>query len=447
MIHSFARVARRAAPSLAPIVALVASRTALAQPAPAPPPSASTSSPPAAAASAPAPAPAAPSSSAPSAEDLAEIQRALGADKAQIEKTQPPPPPPTAAPSAVSRAIQSLNPSLSFIGDFALAAFSKAQNLEQGGHDPNTSGFNLQALELAATADVDPYFRFATNIVFGRDGVEIEEAYATTTSLPGSLQLRAGQFLTRFGRINPTHPHQWDFVDQPFVITKMMGADGNRGVGAELSWLTPLPWYVEVVLSSTMAVGACCARSFYADDDLGVKGPQDLETMLALKQFFPLSDDWSLSIGTSGAVGPNPTKKGAESFLLGGDLYLKYRPITRQSFTIVSLQAEAITRRRETPTGTLADTGMYAQLLWRFAQRWTTGARYEFGSGTPGDYLDPYWTSARHRAAAALTFFPTEFSRIRLQGNVDVPTFLPNPIYEGFLALEISAGAHGAHAF
>ena len=54
---------------------------------------------------------------------------------------------------------------------------------------------------------VDPYFRFDSNLVFSQFGVEIEEAYATTLDLPANLQVRAGQFLTRFGRINATHPH------------------------------------------------------------------------------------------------------------------------------------------------------------------------------------------------------------------------------------------------
>jgi hypothetical protein len=374
-------------------------------------------------------------------QDLADIQRALGADKAAAP---PQPPPSIPVPAPVARAVSSLNPNISFIGDFALAAFSSDPK-QTGGHDPQQNGFNLQALEMAVGADVDPYFKFNANIVIGSEGVELEEAYATTSALPGNLQVRAGQFLTRFGRINATHPHQWDFVDQPLVIGKMLGGDGNRGLGAEISWLTPLPWYTEVIVSETMPKGECCARSFWGDADRSVKSPKDLETTIALKQFHALSDNWSLSLGLSGAVGPNPT--GRESYLLGADVYLKYRPITQASATIVSLQAEAITRRRETPKGTLADTGVYAQILWRFAQRWATAARYDFVSGTAGDTLDPDWTSARHRAAANVTFFPTEFSRLRLQGSADVPTWEKKPIYAAVLALEVAVGAHGAHPF
>jgi hypothetical protein len=393
-----------------------------------------------------APPPPTPSSPAPppSQAELDEIQRALKADKAAVPAPPPAPPP---QQGSVGAAAAALNPQISFIGDFALAVFSQKENLQAGGHDPTQTGFNLQALELAAGADVDPYFTFNTNIVFLTDEVELEEAYATTTSLPGSVQVRAGQFLTRFGRINTMHPHAWDFVDQPLVIGKMLGPDGNRGLGIELSWLTPLPWYVEVVLSETMAAGECCARSFYADDDQGVESLLDLETMLALKQFHALSSDWSLGMGVSGAAGPNPSAPNAETYLIGGDLYLKYRPISRESPTIVSLQAEGITRRRETPSGLLTDVGLYAQLFWRFAQRWATAGRYDFVTGADNDPLDPDWVRDRHRASAALTFYPTEFSRLRLQGSVDVPRYLPDPIYAAVLALEVAVGAHGAHPF
>jgi outer membrane receptor protein involved in Fe transport len=391
---------------------------------------------------APAPAPKAPPPSL-SPQELAEIQGALGADKAAVPTA---PPPSVPIPGPIARAVQSMNPSISFIADFALAGFS-SKSLQMGGHDPYQNGFNLQALEMSASADVDPYFKFDAHIVFGHDGVEVEEAYATTSALPGNLQVRAGQFLTRFGRINPTHPHAWDFVDQPLVIGKMLGGDGNRGLGAEVSWLMPLPWYTELVVSETQATGGCCARSFYGDTDLGVKSPKDLETTLALKQFHALTSDWSLSLGLSAALGPNPTYRGAESYVLGADLYLKYRPISRESSTMVTLTAEALTRRRETPTGTLADSGLYAQVAWRFAQRWTTGARYDFVSGARGDYLDPDWISARHRATADLTFYPTEFSRLRVQGSADVPTWQTTHIYAAFLALEVAVGAHGAHPF
>ena len=358
---------------------------------------------------------------------------------------------PAASPNA---GVQSFVPDLSFIADFALAYFSEHENLQTGGHDPVKNGFNLQQLELSIGAAVDPYFRFDANIVFGQEGVEIEEAYATTLALPEHLQLRAGQLITRFGRINTIHPHAWDFVDQPFALGRVFGGEGNRGLGTELSWLSPLPWYVELVGSVTDASGEGTARSFYGADDLGVHSPFDLQYTAGLKQFFPLGDDWSLAWGLSGASGPNPLGRDNRSEVYGTDLYLKWRPISFQSEQFVALHTEWFYRRRKVPESMLQDMTGFASVVFRFAQRWAVAGRYEYGSvaldagfNAASDYLDPEWVADRTRGTASTTFWPTEFSRIRLQGSVDMPGWEDDPIWATFLALEVVTGAHGAHKF
>jgi hypothetical protein len=385
-----------------------------------------------------------------SSSDLAEIQAALSSDAASSSSA-----PAGAATSSEPRgagAVQSLNPDISVIGDFAAAAFSRDGNHQTGGHDPIENGFNLQALELSFGASVDPYFRFDSHLAFGRDGFELEEAYGTTLDLPARLQARVGQFLSRFGRLNASHPHTWDFVDQPFALGRLFGEEGNRGVGAELSELLPLPWYVELVASVSRADGEGTARSFYGAENPGVKHLDELLYIGAIKQFFPLSDDWSLFFGMSAALGPNASGPHARSEIFGGDLYLKYRPITEQSYVSVALQSEWMYRRREIGADTLQDVNGYSQLVYRFAQRWSTAVRYELGtpsydtSGhTVEDPLDPTWSSLRRRGSLALTFYPSEFSRLRLQGSRDSGPF-PS-VWAGFLAVELAVGAHGAHAF
>jgi hypothetical protein len=366
--------------------------------------------------------------------DDADIAKALADDAAAQKAAQP-------AAAAVDTSVgpapaQSMNPDLSFIADFAVASFSQ-QALEDGDHDPHEDGFALQALELAASKAVDPYFKFNANINFSNDGVEIEEAYATTLDLPWNLQARAGKFLTQFGRINPTHPHAWDFADAPFAITRAFGGEGNRGVGVELSYLTPLPWYVELIGSATDPRSG----SFLPEDD-HIDHVWTAQTTLAAKQFFELGPNWSLLWGLSYAEGPHGGDA-LRTHVAGTDLYLKYRPITFGSDTIVSLQSEWIYRRVEEASGSIADVSGYAQLFWRFAKRWGTGLRYEYGSHDPDD---PDWMADRHRGAVALTFWPTEFSRLRAQVQADDPRWL-TPSYEAFVTLELSVGVHGAHKF
>jgi len=391
-------------------------------------------------------------------EELQELQRALEADKqsAPPAAVQPPPSaaPVSAGPGGLAAALQSMNPDMSLILDVAGAWFSREPSLQTGGHDPQRTGFNLQQLELSVGRSVDPYFRFDGNIVFSQFGVEIEEAYATTLSLPAQLQVRAGQFLTRFGRINPTHVHSWEFVDQPLAVGRVFGAEGNRGLGAELSWLSPLPWYAEWVGSATSANGQATARSFYGSQDQGVRSPLDLQLTCALKQFFEVSDDLSVLWGLSAASGPNPAGNQTFTHVYGTDLYVKYRPLRDTGWTSLSLQAEANWRRRQVVGDVLSDVTAYAQVVYRWHQQWSAAARTELGTPAAGlsgrvvaDALDPAWTGSRHRHSANLTFYPTEFSRIRLQGAADVPTWEDRPRFSAILAFEVVVGAHGAHKF
>jgi len=388
--------------------------------------------------------------------ELREIQAALAADSGSppSQPVEPLPPAPDAGPAgASSGGVMSLNPDLALIADFGAAAFSDDAHLQTGAHDPQRNGFNLQALELSLGAAVDPYFRFDSHIAFDLEGVDVEEAYGTTLGLPWRLQARLGQFLNRFGRLNASHPHAWTFVDQPFALGRVFGAEGNKGLGVELSWLTPLPWYVELVGSSMMAEGDETHRSFLDGSQRSVHGPQDLELLAAAKQFFPLSDDWSLAWGLSGAFGPNPSGPGNRSALYGTDVYLKYRPITSQSTFVLSLTSEWFYRRRQVPGDIVQDVSSFTELFLRFAERWAAAARYEHGSapfGTSGkaivDALDPDWTAARQRAALSLSHYPSEFSRFRLQVSRDRPGWRSG-IWAGFLTAELAIGAHGAHAF
>lgn len=392
-------------------------------------------------------------------EEQKEIEAALGQDAAAADAQQQPDPG-TAGDASTSSV--TVSPSridfhgldISLILDVAAAAFTAEEPLQGGAHDPIQNGFTFQQLEMSLSSVVDPYFRFDGNIVFSQFGVEVEEAYVTTLDLPASLQVRAGQFLTRFGRINATHPHSWDFADQPFGHSRIFGGEGNRGLGAELSWLTPLPWHVEVLGSITDATGASTARSFFGAEPSRVLSPFDLQLTGALKQFFELSDDWSLLWGLSTATGPNPTGYRNRTDLFGTDLYVKYRPTKRNTWSSLALQTEALYRRRQVPGDVLTDVNGYGQVVWRFAQRWATAARYEFGTPARGedgrvalDPLDPEWTEARHRVSANVTFWPTEFSRLRLQGATDAVGWREQTDYSVFLTLEAVVGAHGAHAF
>ena len=383
-------------------------------------------------------------------DDLSDIEAAIGADQAEAAETGASQAPAQGAGQAAGALRALLNPDISVVLDVAAAAFSdQSQALQTGGHDPIHNGFNLQQLELSFVKSVDPYFRFDSHLVFGPDGFELEEAYATTLGLPAGLQVRAGQFLTQFGRINATHPHTWAFVDQPFAIGRVFGGDGNHGVGVELSYLTPLPFYVLLVGSVTDPHGEGTARSFLGADERELHNPLELQKTIAAKEFFALSDDWSLLTGVSFASAANAFGQHTRTDVYGADAFLKWRPVTYQSNQQVTLQTEWLLRRAQVGDARLQDLSGYAYAQWRFAARWATAGRWDFGTPADGpvpDPLDPAWTADRHRFTSDVTFWPTEFSRLRLQGSVDHAAW-QDPVWAAFLALEVVVGAHGAHVF
>lgn len=368
-------------------------------------------------------------------EELRALEASLAQDVASVSAE--PAPNPRGAPSA--------NPDISLILNVAGAYFSDEPQL-LGGHDPNRTGFTLQQLEMHVGSNVDPFFAFDANLVFAQFGVEVEEAYFTSLSLPANLQVRGGQFLTRFGRINATHPHAWMFLNQTLVNGKFFGSEGNRGLGAEISWLSPLPWFAEVVGSATEAVGECCARSYFGGDDVGIHGVEDLLYTTALKQFFELTSSWSLLWGTSAQFGPNATGLGNRTEIYGTDLFVRYRPTDATDQRAVSLQIEAMTRRRQVPGDLLVDHGGYADLAWRINTTWETAARWETATGVSNDPLDAAWTATRHRGSWQWTYYPSHFSRFRLQGFAD--HLGQEAMYWGvMLGAEMLVGAHGAHSY
>src|SRR5438045_3443793 len=133
------------------------------------------------------------------------------------------------------------------------SARDPSAQLELGDHDPIKRGFSLRNAEIAVDGAVDPYFKGFGNIVFKLDknnetSTELEEAFLQTTSLPWNLQLKGGQFFANFGRQNPQHPHQWAFVDQPLVLTRLLGQEGLRTIGAQVSWLFLTTFFLEAYM-------------------------------------------------------------------------------------------------------------------------------------------------------------------------------------------------------
>src|SRR6266853_2993346 len=367
---------------------------------------------------------------------------------------------------------------ISFDGLFALAG-STARDLdhiEVGDHDPMQRGFNARNIELAFDGAVDPYFEGFANIVFKLDNdnqtdVEVEEAFMQTTSLPFNVQLKAGQFFAAFGRLNPTHPHTWDFADTPLINGLFLGPDGLRGVGAQTSWTLPLPWYSQLIFASQNGRGNT-GFSFRNPGDDGmffdrittdreVRGLQDFVWIPRFENSFNLSETQTVLAGVSGAFGSNETGANSRTQIYGADLLYKWKSSHAEGgFPFVKWQTEFMYRRYEAGRGmddtfpvaeTFHDWGMYSQVLWGFKKGWVVGVRGDYVNMQDSKFTDDPDRQSRSRVSADLTWYTTEFSKIRLQYNQDFLEenfFLSAQQVESvFLQWEFILGAHGAHKF
>lgn len=394
-------------------------------------------------------------------------------------------------------------------GGSSSATDQQLQNgLQGGGHDPRKRGFTVQQVELSASGAVDPYFNAETHIVYfldpatGESQFELEEAFFTTQKLPYKLQFKGGTFLTEFGRINPTHPHAWKWLDQPIINTRLFGPDGMRGPGYRVSWLTPLPWYSQIFFGMQNANGSMVSflsnEGNVADRPIGgypftdqpVKTLRDFTYLARVENSWNLCETVTTKLGFSGIYGANYTGPRGNTWIYGTDLVVKWRPAKNyQGWPFLLLEAELMGRTFRAdrsfftpgdpgdpeaeipipptpdtyiPGQTLRDWGVYAQLLWGFRPGWSVGLRGEYASGGGNNIsFDPVNDTAqvvsrntdpfrdnRTRISPLLIWQPSEFSRLRLQYNHDWAAHLPGKTADTVWAgVEFLYGAHPAHKY
>ncbi|MBA4393648.1 MAG: hypothetical protein C0407_08865 [Desulfobacca sp.] len=351
--------------------------------------------------------------------------------------------------------------------------------IPSGISSPNR-GFNLNYGEMHIYSPVDPYFDLTATIPFSESGVELEEAYFRTRALPWGFQIKGGKFRSSFGRINVQHRHLWDFADAPLINRAFFGEDGLVEKGVQVNWLAPTPFYLllggEILQGENTASFGTNAISLeknsfsFAKDSAQqpnlflsfIKSSVDIGS-LSLLGGLSYAQGQTRQNGDNGSI--NQSAYG-DTKIFGLDLTAKY---FIDSYRYVSWQNEFMHRYMNLNVGMdpapadptqslsifgkeLKQSGFYSQLVYRFAQRWRTGVRYDLLNQNdvyingqkqtlPGD-LD--------RISAMLEFKPTEFSTLRLQFNRDNSLFNGTerePVNSIFLQFNMAIGAHGAHAY
>jgi hypothetical protein len=295
-----------------------------------------------------------------------------------------------------------------------------------------------------------------------------------------------GRFLGPDGLRNPGALLSW-LAPTPFYSELMLGVQNSQGATAT-SFRSDGHTHghgdeAETELPLTYR---------HADNDRGLVHVSDLLFSPRYTLAVDLSDSQTLLLGASGAFGPN--SRGGEGSgetttqIYGLDLTWKWKSTRHHGgFPFVLWQTEGMLRQYEAgrfdwdedgdgavspgeiedlDTGlpavlsgeTLTDYGFYTQLLYGFRKGWVAGVRFDWLDGNTGDYenrnlaldaepldVDPH-RSSRWRFSPNLTWYPSEFSKLRLQYNYDDRDQIGTD-HSVWLQFEFVLGAHAAHQF
>jgi hypothetical protein len=335
--------------------------------------------------------------------------------------------------------------SADFVGNLTQRNVDKAN---AGSFPGRENRFFPREVELGIFGQIDPYAYGVFRIEAGEEEpgaearVNLAEAYLVLLTLPYGTQLKMGQVRNRFGLLNEHHRDGLPQTDVPNVLLRFLGEEGLVERGAELTWVAPLPFYVEAL------VGV-----FGGDNEEAFGRARLNEPLLTgrLRTFLELADEHALQLGVSGARGQTPDR--LRSTLLGADLKYKWRP-EGWLHPLLTVGAEGIysMRRVENDLGEKATRDRFGWYTWVETQpwqRWALGTRYDSTQYpvNPGREwaVEPY-----------VAFLPSEFLRFRLGYKHTERThrdgFTDNEASariadELFLQFTFILGAHPAHPF
>ncbi len=319
-------------------------------------------------------------------------------------------------------------------------------------------------IELALFGQVDPYARAAIILEAaeefegGERALEfgLAEAYLELTSLPYGFGAKGGRERLRYGLLNELHLHDRPQPDSPAVLTRFFGEEGLTEDGLEVSWVAPLPVYLQAILGV-----------FNGDneDAFGYGRLRDPLLSARLRTFVELGSAGAIQLGASGLYGR--TADGQRASYLGVDAKYKYTP-AGWSHALLTVggevlfahrkvgvageeggdTAEALVRRLpQEPGEVIFETrDAYGYYVWVDVQpwrRWLLGLRYDWTElpDSPGREwaIEPY-----------LAWMPSEFLRFRLGYKYTNRSDFgagPDTLSELFLQATFVLGAHPAHPF
>ncbi len=342
-----------------------------------------------------------------------------------------------------------------FVGNLTQRNVQKAQGGSFAGLE---NRFFPREVELNLFGQVDPYARAEVRIEAGEEergaesSVSLAEATLSLLTLPFGTQAKLGQMRTRFGLLNEHHRDGLPQPDVPDVLARFLGEEGLVERGAELTWVAPLPFFLELL------------GGIFNGDNESAFGRGSLRFPLVtgrVRTFLELDDWGAIQLGASIANGQTPEQKNSQ--LIGFDAKYKYKP-DGWPHSLFTLGGEYLYSIRQVnvvdpdlgvgQTRTRERSGWYTYgelRPFRFGpwSLWSLGFRYDWTQ---------YPVNPGHEWAAEpyVSFTPSEFLRFRLgykhtgrshRDGINENGGSARTMDELLLQATFILGAHPAHPF
>jgi hypothetical protein len=339
-------------------------------------------------------------------------------------------------------------------------------------------GMNFNYGELSLYSVVDPYFDLFAVIDLSPKSAGLEEAYFSTRKLPYGFMIKTGKFLASFGRINEQHEHFWDFANRPLIASALLGEDGLNEIGAQATWVAPTSFFL---VAGAEVMNGENEQSFGTTGFTNQSGSISVEPIQGPNLYIGFLrasvdiGDASILFGISNAAGTTRTDQGfsasgaaidAHTDIIGADATAKY---TLDAIRFISFQGEYMHRtmsgtdyaHTDLNTSTSRNlekrhSGFYSQVAAKIDQLWELGVRVDLlmQNDVSLSGAEMHLPSNLPRYSAMIEYYPTEFSRFRLQVDRDESRFVPTsagwsrrPYTQVLFQANLTIGAHGAHAF
>lgn len=320
-----------------------------------------------------------------------------------------------------------LNPDISAIGDFRSFYSSEGPR--------NWDAF-VQGVELNFSSAIDPYAKAEFYPVFEGEGGElnakIEEVYLQSLSLPYNLQLKAGKFRQAFGRINTVHRHALPVIDVPVAYENFFG-EALIDQGFSLSWLIPnQSFYQELIVEAT--------RGSEESPLFAYSEENQLQLLAHLKNFWDLSDNSTLELGLTGAIGDNEV---AQKTRIGGvDITYKWSPIRYNTYKSFEWQTEFyFSEFEQAIADDVHSWGMYSWLQYQLSRRWFVTGMYSYSE-------NPQLADFEEQAiSATFGWYATEFQKLEIGPKLSTENAFNDTAFTGLFRWVFVIGSHGAHQY